>query len=149
MAYVAKQIEVSPLRGETSICYTTLMSFNIINETKDQIPEADYKTIKEEALGKDYRLTLIFTDPERLKKLNTIYRDKTHTTDILSFPYSEDEGEIYICLSEAEKEASKFNRPIANFIPFLFIHGCVHLKGHDHGSKMEAIESSLRKKFNI
>ena len=31
------------------------------------------------------------------------------------------------------KKRKKFDRPYANFILFLFIHGCVHLKGYEHG----------------
>ena len=111
--------------------------------------EIKFQAIKEAVLGKGYSLTLIFTDAARMKKLNTIYRDKESATDILSFPISETEGEIYMCESEAEKEAPKFDREYDNFIAFLFIHGCVHLKGHDHGSTMEDIETRLRKKFGI
>lgn len=123
--------------------------FQISNEGKIDIPKIDFALIKDEALGKDYSLSLVFTDSKKIQKLNLIYRDKDYPTDILSFPLSDDEGEIYISLQDAQKEAIKFNRPYENFIAFLFIHGCVHLKGHDHGSTMENIEVKLRDKFNI
>ena len=45
--------------------------------------------------------------------------------------------------------AKDFERTGATFVAFLFIHGCVHLKGLDHGSKMEAIEERIRQKFGI
>lgn len=124
-------------------------SFNIINENKEKLPKIPFKEIKEASLGNNYSLSLIFTSPAKMKKLNTIYRDKEKPTDILSFPLNENEGEIYISLSEAKKESKKFERDYENFIAFLFIHGCVHLIGHDHGSTMENIEVKLRNKFQI
>jgi probable rRNA maturation factor len=127
-----------------------MRGFSISNETRGGAPaEARFRAIKEAALGKDYDLCLIFTTPARMKKLNLIYRNKDRTTDILSFPLSNKEGEIYICQSEARKEAKNFGRPYGNFIDFLFIHGCAHLKGYDHGSRMESVEAKLRKKFGI
>ena len=126
-----------------------MKTFSLINETENIIPSIPFKEIKEASLGKNYTLSLIFTTPEKIKKLNLIYRDKNIATDILSFPIDEIEGEIYICLEEAKKESVKFDRSFENFIAFLFIHGCVHLKGHDHGSTMEDIEVELRKKFQV
>ncbi|MEI6396769.1 MAG: rRNA maturation RNase YbeY [Candidatus Taylorbacteria bacterium] len=108
-----------------------------------------FKKIKEAALGKSYALSFSFTTPEKMRKLNLIYRDKNKATDILSFPLSKNEGEIYISRSEAKKEAKKFARTPENFLEFLFLHGCVHLKGYDHGTKMERMESSLRKKLGV
>lgn len=123
--------------------------FNLINETKATLPSVAFARIKEAALGKSYSLNIIIASPAKMKKLNTIYRDKETATDILSFPVSETEGEIYLCLSEARKEAKKFDRTYDNFLSFLFIHGCVHLKGFDHGATMENEETILRKKFKI
>lgn len=125
----------------------------IANDTGSALPAflsaIPFRDIKEEILGKDYDLNLIFTTAAKIKKLNTIYRNKEEATDILSFPLSENEGEIYICPSEARKEAKKFGRTYENFIAFLFIHGCAHLKGYNHGSIMEDIEAKTRKKFRI
>jgi len=123
--------------------------FTLINETRGSIPRVSFVEIKDAILGKIYNLNLIITTPARIKKLNTIYRNKEHATDILSFPISENEGEMYISLSETRKEAKKFDRTYENFFAFLFIHGCTHLKGHDHGAIMEGIEVKVRSKFGI
>jgi len=123
--------------------------FSIINENKEKLPKVPFQEIKEASLGNRYSLSVIFTSSEKMKKLNTIYRNKETPTDILSFPLSKNEGEIYISLSESKKEAKKFDREYENFIAFLFIHGCVHLIGHDHGSTMENIEVKIREKFKI
>ncbi|MES2314906.1 MAG: rRNA maturation RNase YbeY [Patescibacteria group bacterium] len=123
--------------------------FTLINETKEKIPRVEFEAIKDEILGADYVLNVIITTSENIKKLNTIYRNKEHATDILSFPLSDTEGEIYISTKETKEEAKKFDRPYENFFPFLFIHGCTHLKGHDHGAIMEGIEVKAREKFGI
>jgi probable rRNA maturation factor len=125
------------------------MSFTLINETTSKIPPTPFEAIKNSCLGKDYILNLIFTSSENIKKLNTIYRNKEIATDILSFPISDTEGEIYISEKESREEAKKFDRGYDNFIGFLFIHGCTHLKGYDHGDIMESIEVKIRSTFGI
>lgn len=100
-------------------------------------------------LGPKYSLDFSFITPAQIKKLNLIYRGKNCATDILSFPLSKTEGEIYICKSAARAEAKKFDRSYENFLLFLFIHGCVHLKGYEHSATMEGIEAKFRKQFGV
>lgn len=125
------------------------MPFNLINETNSKLPPLPFEEMKNASLGKSYSLNLIFIDSARVKQLNTIYRDKECPTDILSFPVSETEGDIYISEEDARAESVRFGREYDNFIGFLFIHGCTHLKGHDHGAIMEGIEAKLRKRFGV
>jgi probable rRNA maturation factor len=124
-------------------------NFTLIQETRESIPRVSFVDIKNEILGQSYKLNLIITTSARMKELNTIYRDKTVATDILSFPLSENEGEIYMSLEETRAMAADFDRTYENFFAFLFIHGCAHLKGHDHGDIMEGIEAHVRRKFGI
>jgi probable rRNA maturation factor len=124
-------------------------SISINNATRAKQPRVDFLRIKRSSLGKDYKLSVIFVTAPIIRKLNRVYRGKDATTDILSFPLFKNEGEIYICPIEARKEAKKFERPYDNFIAFLFIHGCMHLKGYDHGGTMERLEKKLRRKFGI
>jgi probable rRNA maturation factor len=107
------------------------------------------KKIKDGVLGSRYDLSFSFISAASMRRLNRTYRDIDKPTDILSFPLSKNEGEMYICKSETRKEAKKFGRTYENFIRFLFIHGCVHLKGFDHSSTMERIERRFQKRFGI
>ncbi|MDE2188390.1 MAG: rRNA maturation RNase YbeY [Patescibacteria group bacterium] len=100
-------------------------------------------------LGHDYELSVAIVTKKTIHNLNKKWRNKDTPTDILSFYISNNEGEIYICPSEARKEAHKFERSFDNFIAFLFIHGLVHLKGYDHGAIMESIETKFRNKFKV
>ena len=116
---------------------------------KAKMPAIDFNAIKDAILGAFYKLTLVITNPATIKKYNATYRGVNKPTDILSFPYSENKGEIYICPSETKKEAVGFERNYENFFAYLFIHGCTHLKGYDHSATMERAEAKFRKKFNI
>ncbi len=125
------------------------MRISIENTTEETLPKIDFAAIKEAVLGDRYDLSVVITPPTEIRKLNLIYRNLDTATDILSFPLAPNAGEIHICLSEARKEAKKFGRNYQNFLAFLFVHGCAHLKGYDHSSKMEKFEEQLRQKFNI
>ena len=105
--------------------------------------------MKDAILGKKYELSLVIVSKSEIKELNEKYRGINKPTDILSFPLSSKEGEIFINLDMAKIEAKKFNRTYENFLGFLFIHGLVHLKGFDHSSTMESIEARFRNKFGI
>lgn len=122
---------------------------NDSNEARVPTKDARFASIASHILGEDYHLNLVFTTPETIQRFNLTYRNKNEPTDILSFPLGATEGEIYICPEEARVEATRFDRPYDNFILFLFIHGCVHLKGYDHGATMERIEVEARKKFKV
>lgn len=125
------------------------INFNITNTTKSKLPVFDFEKIKNAVLGKKYELSVIIIGKKEIQKLNKEYRDINKPTDILSFPLSDDFGEIYINPEMTKIEAKKFERDYDNFFAFLFIHGLVHLKGFDHGSTMENIEAQFRKKFHI
>ncbi len=125
------------------------INFNITNTTKSKLPVFDFEKMKNAVLGKKYELSVIIIGKKEIQKLNKEYRYINKPTDILSFPLSDDFGEIYINPEMTKIEAKKFERDYDNFFAFLFIHGLVHLKGFDHGSTMENIEAQFRKKFHI
>jgi probable rRNA maturation factor len=111
------------------------------------LPDVPFLLVKERLLGKKYDLTVIFCTPKESQEKNKTYREKDYPTNILSFPLSDTEGEIYISLSTARKDAKKFEMTPAQFLHLLFIHGCLHLKGHDHGSTMEELEEKYLRTF--
>ena len=125
------------------------ITFNLTNTTKAKLPSLAFVDMKNSILGKKYELSLIIVSKKEIQKLNKKYREINKPTDILSFPLSDDFGEIYINIEMTKIEAKKFNRKYENFLAFLFIHGLVHLKGFDHGSTMESIEARFRKQFGI
>lgn len=114
---------------------------------KGDIPEAPYLAMKEKLLGKKYDLTIVFCTPKESQERNNTYREKDYATNILSFPLSDTEGEIYISLSVVRKGAKEFEMSYSKFLHLLLIHGMLHLKGLDHGSTMEGLEDTYLKQF--
>ena len=103
--------------------------------------------IKEEILGKAYELSFAFIETSEMQRLNLKYRNKDYATDILSFPLSETSGEILICKEIAKQKAPDYNLSSTDYLLFLLIHGLLHLKGLDHGQKMENLEKKYLAKF--
>lgn len=108
-----------------------------------------FLAMKDAVLGKHYRLSLVFIGQARSRTLTRRWRKKDKASNILSFPLDKNEGEIFITPDVAQKQAKDFGRTPQKFIGFLFIHGLLHLKGHSHGSKMEARERALSRRFNV
>ena len=123
--------------------------FILINETKGRLLSLPFEKIKNKILGNKYELDLVFVNEKKIHALNKTYRKVDSPTDILSFPIDKNSGEIFICEKIAQKKAKDFEREFENFIAFIFIHGCVHLLGLDHGKKMETVEAKFRKFFRI
>ena len=105
--------------------------------------------MKDAVLGKNYELSLVFIGDKLSRRLNRERREKDKPTNILSFSLDKTAGEIFINLRLSRKQAQDFEREYENFIAFLFIHGLFHLKGFDHGSRMESKEKEIRKLFGI
>lgn len=124
------------------------MSVDINSMVKEQ-PELPFSIMTEKVLGKDYELSLVFVDPDKMVELNTQYRQKDYVADILSFPLTETSGEIFICLEKVKEKAKEVGHTYENHLAFLFIHGLHHLKGLDHGSRMDKEEKAIRNIFGI
>ena len=122
---------------------------SIKNTTKGKLPSLPFEDIKNFALGKKYELSVVFVGDKLSRKLNNQCRGKDKPTNILSFPLSDSEGEIFINYRLAQRQAKKFEREFSDFIGFLFIHGLMHLKGFEHCDEMERREAVIRKKFNL
>lgn len=123
------------------------MSFSI-SKTVKTYPRLPYQKIKDEVLGKKYQLSLVFVGENRAREINQITRSKTYAPNVLSFPLSKDSGEIFISPSVAKREVKKYAHGYNRHVCYLFIHGLLHLKGLDHGKKMESLEEKYLNIFS-
>ncbi len=123
------------------------MSFTLASSVASY-PDLPYATIGTAILGRSYQLSLSFVGQTRASQLNQTYRKKTYVPNVLSFPLDEDTGEIYICPAVARTEAPKHHLSYEQYVQYLFIHGCLHLKGYDHGDTMERQEQRYMRRFN-
>lgn len=81
-------------------------------------------------------LGVVFIDDRRMRSLNAAYLKHNFPTDVLSFPLSSPharllEGEIYVNLDQARRQAREFSVTFANEVHRLVIHGTLHLLGYD------------------
>jgi probable rRNA maturation factor len=109
------------------------LPISIKNTTRRPTPKVAFELFKNKVLGEKYELSLVFCGASLAHKLNLQYRNKDKVANVLSFPLSKNSGEIFINLSEKMEFGVKE----------LFIHGLLHLKGMEHGRKMERAEKML------
>lgn len=107
------------------------------------LPHVSFEAIARAALGSHYELSLVICGDTLAQALNMKYRKKSYRPNVLSFPISATEGEIFLNLRCAEREARKYGVPVHARLALLFVHGCLHLKGLDHGERMEREEQRI------
>ena len=99
------------------------MSHFSISKTVAEYPTHPYQNIKNDILGSDYTLSLVFIGSTRARRLNIEHRSKEYVPNVLSFPLDEKSGEIYITPEVARREAKKFGLSPDGYVGYLFIHG--------------------------
>jgi probable rRNA maturation factor len=125
------------------------MNFSITKTTSHAIPRVPFQKIKEKVLGKRYELSIVFVSPLKMRTLNKRYRKKDASTDILSFGLSENSGELYLSMPDVAKKSKLFGMNLHEYLGYLFIHGCLHLEGMDHGRTMELLERKYCRAFRL
>lgn len=92
-------------------------------------------------------LTIRVVDPTEMTELNTQYRHKQGTTNVLSFPFDmPDElagetpilGDIIICADVVNREADEQHKTREAHWAHMVIHGTLHLLGYDHETENDA-----------
>ena len=94
---------------------------------------------------KDAELTVRIVDENESAELNEEYRNKTGSTNVLSFPFecpSEVElnllGDLVICAPVVEREAKQQGKPSQAHWAHMLVHGILHLLGYEHIDKDDA-----------
>jgi probable rRNA maturation factor len=115
-----------------------------------------------QAIGADKsEVTIVFVTDATIKKLNSQFRGKDHTTDVLSFsseaePFETQNkarlGEVIISAQRAAAQAKQNGLSFSNEVQQLILHGLLHLSGYDHetdNGEMNRLEMKLRRKLGI
>ena len=94
-------------------------------------------------------ITVTFTTPENIRKINNKYRNIDRATDVLSFPmFEKDEldkkikeqdficedvlGDIIISVEKVEEQAKEYGHSFERELSYMVVHGFYHLMGYDH-----------------
>ncbi|HCJ66545.1 MAG TPA: rRNA maturation RNase YbeY, partial [Elusimicrobia bacterium] len=99
-----------------------------------------------------FHFTIIFIEDEKIRDLNQRYRQVNLATDVLVFPYSPSESEIYISAERAYAQAKEYRQTHQEEILRLIIHGVLHSLGwRDENpkerKKMWAMQEKILKGF--
>lgn len=124
-------------------------SLSIKRTIRGPVPRLPFEKLAKEILGSGYELSLVVCGDALAQRMNKEYRKKTYKPNVLSFPLSKREGEIFLNVPCAAREAKRYGTSVQKRLALLFVHGCFHLKGLSHGKKMEAEEQRILKHFDL
>jgi len=100
-----------------------------------------------------HSLSFIFCKDKYLHHINVTYLDHDTLTDVITFPYSENdstiEGDIYISLERIIENAKKFNVSTLHELKRVMIHGVLHLCGYSDKTEEEAKEMRSKENFYL
>lgn len=123
---------------------------DIVNQTETNIDQNQILKLLEYALEteklKQITFSVVFVGDEKIQELNRVHRQIDRITDVITFAFEDTEeiplpirmlGEIYVCVPQAERQASIYGHSFLRELSFLVIHGFYHLLGYDHMTKEE------------
>lgn len=124
-------------------------NFSIHKTSRQSIPRWPYEAIATAILGAKYDLSVQFVGATKAREYNHNYRHKSYAPDVLAFPLTDDVGQIIITPLVAKTKAAAFAMTNKQYLGFLFVHACLHLRGYDHGPRMDRAERTYCAQFNI
>lgn len=129
-------------------------TIDIKTTIRGSLPRISYEAIARDILGARFELSLVICGDALARTMNGKYRKNSYKPNVLSFPLSKTEGEIFLNARKAEREARLYGTTLQKRLALLFVHGCYHLKGLDHETEketrhMEALERATLKKFKL
>ena len=115
------------------------------------------KTVKVN-LSENSEISFLLTSDKKIQKLNSKYRNKNLSTNVLSFPMMKKIngvmliGDIAISNEKILKESKNFKTNKYSYLSKITIHGVLHLLGFDHQTekefqKMDKYEKKIFKKL--
>lgn len=95
---------------------------------------------------------ITLTDDAEQQRLNRTWRGKDAPTNVLAFPGDGPTapdaprilGDVVLALSTIRREAIEQEKPFADHLRHLVVHGVLHLLGHDHDDAATAAAMECR-----
>ncbi len=85
-------------------------------------------------------ITVHFTNNSEIKKLNQRYRGVNKPTDVLAFPYHQQNefGSIMVSVEYVQHYVNDNGGSVTKQVGMLLIHGMLHLLDYEHHSRRDA-----------
>ena len=133
-----------------------MYEISYLNVEKEQ---EDWEAIVKKVLDKCFEeeglldskliMTITFTTPEEIRKINKKYRKIDKATDVLSFPmfekseldekiknkdflYEDVLGDVIISIDKVREQAEEYGHSFERELSYMLVHGFYHLMGYDH-----------------
>jgi probable rRNA maturation factor len=92
---------------------------------------------------------ITLADDATQRALNRTWRDKDASTNVLAFPATDPAvplppgaplllGDVVLAFETVRREAAEQEKPFADHLRHLVVHGVLHLLGHDHENAADA-----------
>lgn len=88
-------------------------------------------------------INYIFCSDKEILKINNEYLGHNYYTDIITFPYTENNkvsSDIFISIDTVKSNSEKFNQNFHDELNRVMVHGVLHLVGFDDKSKSDKIK---------
>jgi probable rRNA maturation factor len=89
------------------------------------------------ALRSHASVRVILVGDRRMRSLHNQFMDLDTSTDVLTFPIDQNEGEIYVCVPEARRQAKLRGTQAKHEVLLYAIHGILHLLGYDDRTRRD------------
>lgn len=86
----------------------------------------------------DKKISILITDDNGIKKINSKHLNKNRPTDVLAFPYDKNFlGDIAVSVETAKKNSRIFNTTTEYETLLYITHGILHILGYDDKTKKQ------------
>jgi probable rRNA maturation factor len=89
------------------------------------------------------QITLRVVGAAEARTLNRAFRKRDYATNVLSFSYGPNQGDLVLCHAVIAREAREWKKELSAHYAHLVVHGMLHLRGLRHGRRMERAEIAL------
>ncbi|HWD58754.1 MAG TPA: rRNA maturation RNase YbeY [Stellaceae bacterium] len=134
-------------------------------EAETVAAEAARLALRRRAAPEAAVVDVTLTDDAAQRSLNRIWRGKDASTNVLAFPAADPAallppgaplllGDVVLAFETVRREAAEQEKPLADHLRHLVVHGVLHLLGEDHetdadASAMEAREIAILAELGV
>ena len=98
-------------------------------------------------------ISVLFISDDEIIEVNKKYLDHNFTTDVITFPLSENsdpiEGEIYISIDTTRRNSVEFGVSHKSELLRVAIHGALHLSGYDDSTSILKLKMKEKEDYYL
>ncbi len=130
---------------------------SLVDLAKETLSESKYSKNLE---NKNICIDIAVIDEVEMKRVNSAYRGKDLSTDVISIGEYSDNlnienetkhkiilGEVLLCWSDIKKNATIQHTGVIYEFAYVYTHGILHLLGYKHGKDMFSLQAKLSSEF--